>query len=111
MVRLRVHRAPGTPGREKYPPTTRRPPTTGTRHPRCARQRGTLRPPGVYPETTSFGNQSPQHVSVLSVRNPHEYLSPALIAVYCPSGTSVCPAQLSPEQVMVPSVRNPQAWS
>ena len=43
------------------------------------------------------------------VRSAHEWyeLAVAVTAEYCPSGGVVCPLRLSPQQVMVPSVRSP----
>ena len=54
---------------------------------------------------------SPQQVTVLSVRNPHECQPPADTAVNEPDGPSVCPSVLRPQQVTEPSLRTPACRS
>ena len=46
-----------------------------------------------------------------SVFKPHESEPPALTAVNAPSGASVCPYSLLPQQMIVASVLTAHVWS
>ena len=51
---------------------------------------------------------APQQLIVLSVRSPHDRKAPAETSVNDPERAFACPKELSPQHLIVPSVRTPQ---
>ncbi|MDE0370248.1 MAG: hypothetical protein OXI84_08955 [bacterium] len=64
-------------------------------------------PAGVNDPDGHFSLGAPQQLIVLSVRSPHDRKLPAKTWVNDPEGAFACPRKLSPQHLMVPSLRNP----